>query len=147
MKEAQRKGRRKEAAADDTPIDEAGTPAGEASQKNVWPEFQERFPHLASEMKEARPAVRIDGVRWQETDRAKTAAAPKPARFGKYAPDIVDFVRRCGTEEEALEIIAFMEQRREIDAEYAKTLRHQLHTRGLRSFGPKKTWGHYEREG
>jgi len=147
VKEAQRKGRRKEAAADETPTDEAAPPANEASQKNLRAGFQERFPHLAAEMEGARPTVRIDGVRWQETDRAKTAATPKPARFAKYEPDIVDFVRRCGTEEEALEIIAFMEQRREIDADYAKTLRHQLHTRGLRSFGPKKCGGHYEREG
>lgn len=146
MKEAQRKGRRKDAEANETPTDEPSIPGDEASQENQWSRFQERFPNLAAEVEEARPAVRIDGVRWQETDRAKTAAAPKPAKFAKYAPDIVDFVRRCGTEEEALEIIAFMEQRREIDAEYAKTLRDQLRTRGLRSFGPKKTWGHYERE-
>jgi len=147
VKEAQRKNRRTEAAADETPTDEAATPAGETSQKNLWSEFQERFPKLAAEMEETRPVVRIDGVRWQETDRAKTAATPKPAKFAKYVPDIVDYVRRCGTEEEALEIIAFMEQRREIDADYANALRHQLRTRGLRSFGSKKTWGHYEREG
>jgi hypothetical protein len=147
VKEAQRKNRQAGAAADETPTDEAATPAGEASQRNLWSKFQERFPKLAAEMEETHPVVRIDGVRWHETDRAKTAATPKPARFAKYAPDIVDFVRRCGTEEEALQIIAFMEQRREIDAEYANALRHQLRTRGLRSFGPKKTWGHYEREG
>lgn len=147
MKDAQRKGRRKNAETDETPADEAATPGDEASQKNLWSKFQERFPKLAAEMEESPPAVRIDGVRWQETDRAKTAVAPKPAKFAKYEPDTVDFVRRCGTEEEALEIIAFMEQRRQIDAEYAKALRDQLRTRGLRSFGSKKTWGHYEREG
>ncbi len=32
------------------------------------------------------------------------------------------------------------------DRAYANALRHQLRSRGVRSFGPKKTWGHYERE-
>lgn len=147
MKEERQKRRRQDPEADEAPTGEVPTSGDEASQTKLWSRFQERFPHLAAEMEESHPPVRIDGVRWQETDRAKTAAGAKPAKFARYSPDIVDFVRRCGTEEEALKIIAFLEQRREIDGEYAQALRHQLRTRGLRSFGPRKTWGFYEREG
>ena len=145
MREAKRKSHQKDAKTDATPTDEAAAVGGEASQKDLWSEFQERFPNLAAEMEESSAAVRIDGVRWQESDRAKTVEMSQPARFAKYEPDIIDFVRRCGTEEEALEIITFMEQRGEIDGEHARALRHQLRARGLRSFGSKKTWGHYER--
>lgn len=147
MKEAQQKRRRKDPEAEEGDTGEAATQEADTRQRDLWSKFQERFPHLAAEMEASGPPVRIDGVRWQETTRAKTAATPKPARFARYSPDIVDFVRRCNTEEEALEIIAFMEKRREIDAPHAQALRQQLRTRGLRSFGSKKTWGHYEREG
>jgi hypothetical protein len=147
VKDVGRKGRRKDAEADETPRGQAAMPGDEASRANLWAEFQERFPNLAAEMEESHPVVRVDGVRWQETGRTKASQTSRRGKFAKYEPDIVDFVRRCSTAEEALEIIAFLEQRREIDPDYAKALRHQLLTRGLRSFGPQKTWGHYEREG
>lgn len=147
VKDVGRRGRRKDAKADKATSGQTAVPGEKASRANLWAEFQERFPNLAAEMEESYPAVRVDGVRWQETGRTKAPQVAKRAKFAKYEPDIVDFVRRCSTAEEALEIIAFLEQRREIDPNYAKALRHQLQTRGLGSFGSQKTWGHYQREG
>ena len=146
MNDAKRKAHRKAAKTDEVPDDEVATPEAGSSQQNLWTQFQDRFPNLAAEMEESGPTVRIDGVRWQETARAETAVQ-QPAKFAKYEPDVVDFLRRCGTEEEALEIITFVERRGQISAEYANALRHQLRGRGVRIFGPKKIWGHYEREG
>ena len=119
----------------------------DSRKASAWRLFHAQFPHLAKEMESARTVVRIDGVRWEETERSRVVGTASRAKFAGYSPDVVDFIRRCDTEEQALEIIDFLERRKEIDSSHAETLRHQLRTRGLRSFGPKKTWGYYEREG
>jgi hypothetical protein len=58
-------------------------------------------------------------------------------------PDVIDFIRRCDTEEQAEEIIAYMEKRGEIEKQYAERLRKQLKDKGVRSFGPKKEENYY----
>jgi hypothetical protein len=109
-------------------------------------EFRERFPHLAKELETKRSPVHIEGVRWEETERTQQVGVPGQPRFAGYSPDIIDFLRRCTTEKEALEIINYLEKRQEIDSKHAAALRRQLQEQGLRSFGSKKKWGHYERE-
>lgn len=61
-----------------------------------------------------------------------------------YEPTVIDFIRRCQTEDQALEIINFLEGRNEIEESYAKRLRAQLAERGLRSFGKHRGPGCYE---
>jgi hypothetical protein len=107
----------------------------------------ERLPHLANEVKSSAPGVQIEGVRWEETDRTRQPLRTGEDRFAGYSPDVIDFLRRCTSEDEALEIINFLEKRGEIKAHHAKELRDQLQRRGVRSFGSKKSWGHYERDG
>ena len=73
---------------------------------------------------------------------------PKPERkFAGYDPDVIDFIRRCTNETQALEIIEYMKNREEITVEDADKLCAQLEKEGLRSFGRKKEPGFYEREG
>jgi hypothetical protein len=66
-----------------------------------------------------------------------------PSRFIGYNPTIIDFIRRCDTEDQAEEIITFLEQKGEIDNSEAKKFREQLTKKGLRSFGSKKKEGYY----
>ncbi|MFX0169823.1 MAG: DUF2095 family protein [Candidatus Hodarchaeota archaeon] len=106
----------------------------------------ERLPHLAAEIKTAKANVTIDGVRWEETNRTGQVINTGKPRYSGYSPDVIDFLRRCSTNEEAMEIIAFLEERGEIKPVHAKELRKQLQSKGIRSFGSKKIWGHYERE-
>jgi len=73
----------------------------------------------------------------------KTGEKAVSKRFVHYAPDVIDFVRRCDTEEQAEEIISYMEKRGEIEKQYAKKLRKQLEEKGVRSFGPKKEENYY----
>jgi len=101
-------------------------------------EFRKRFPHLAKELGGA-GTVRISGVR-TDTDEAE-----EEAKKDSYCPTIIDFIRRCETDDEALEIIEFMRQRKEITANYAERLKKQLKEMGLRSFGEKKELGYYFR--
>lgn len=101
-------------------------------------EFKKRFPALAKEMEEGKGKV----------DLEFEMEPPKPQRkFAGYDPNVIDFIRRCSGEEEALEIIEYLRCREEITVEEADRLRRQLEDEGLRSFGPKKEPGYYEREG
>lgn len=129
--------------------DERQTPKTERldSKTDQWQQFRRRFPHLAAELEALQSRVRIGGIRWEETEHTPVDASSSRVKLASYSPDPIDFIRRCETKEQALEIIAFLEERKEIDEAYAESLRHQLKTRGLESFGSRKTWGHYEREG
>ena len=106
----------------------------------------EHLPHLAAEIGRSKSDVKIEGVRWEETNRTQQTVKPGAPRFSGYSPDVVDFLRRCSTDDEAMEIITFLEKRGELKSVHAKELRKQLRSQGVRSFGSKKTWGYYERE-
>jgi hypothetical protein len=105
--------------------------------------FRRMFPNLAKEMEYDENKVDIDSVR-TETHVGEEAASK---RFVHYMPDVIDFIRRCETTEQANEIIRFMEKRGEIDKPYASQLRRQLKEKGVRSFGPKKEQDYYLKHG
>ncbi|EHR77748.1 hypothetical protein OCC_02742 [Thermococcus litoralis DSM 5473] len=101
-------------------------------------EFKEKYPHLAKELEEE-PGLVIEGYRVEEEEEEELMD------FSGYNPTVIDFIRRCETDEEALEIINWMEEHGEITPELAKELRIKLVKEGVRSFGTKKEWGWYER--
>lgn len=110
-------------------------PAVEMGKKR----FRKMFPHLADELEGGESKVEVTSVR-SEGDAGEKAT---PARLDSYDPDVIDFIRRCDTEEEAEEIIQYLEKRSEISQEYAKKLLKQLRQKGVRSFGPKKEDDYY----
>ncbi|MFW9831220.1 MAG: DUF2095 family protein [Candidatus Thorarchaeota archaeon] len=118
----------------------------DTDEADLTEKVMERLPHLAAEMATSESEVQIEGVRWEETDRTQQPIITGKPRYSGYSPDVIDFLRRCQTQEEALEIIKFLENRGEITGAHAKELRKQLRERGMRSFGSKKVWGHYERQ-
>jgi len=103
--------------------------------------LQTMFPHLSKELEGKSMAVGIESVRsdTEATERKKTTRQD----FTGYSPDVIDFIRRCDTKEQAREIIAFLEKRSEISSEYGGRLREQLERKGLRSFGSKKEHDYY----
>jgi hypothetical protein len=105
--------------------------------------FKKLFPNLAKELDSNEHKVTINSVR---TD-LKTGERASTERFSHYMPDVIDFIRRCDTEEQAKEIIDYMEKRGEIGKQYAKKLRRQLREKGVRSFGPKKEENYYFKHG
>jgi hypothetical protein len=105
--------------------------------------FKRMFPNLAKEMESDEDRVDIDSVR-TETQAGEEAASNK---FAHYMPDVVDFIRRCDTHEQAEEIIAYMEKKGEIDRSYALRIKRQLKDKGVRSFGPKKEQDYYLKHG
>lgn len=102
--------------------------------------FKRMFPNLAREVGSGDDGVSTDSVKMGSEDGEKPAARRK---FSGYAPNIVDFLRRCDTVEQTEEIIAYMEKRGEIDKQYARKLRKQLKGKGVRSFGTKKEPDYY----
>ncbi|NIR86038.1 DUF2095 domain-containing protein [Candidatus Bathyarchaeota archaeon] len=102
-------------------------------------QFRKMFPRLAEELEDREHKIAISSVR-SDLQAGEKASSKK---FASYMPDVIDFIRRCDNEEQAEEIISYMEKRKEINREYAKRLRKQLRQRGVRSFGPKKEEGYY----
>lgn len=97
--------------------------------------FKKLFPHLAEEIIRGKGKVSIDSYRADPVDGEKAVR-----RFAGYNPTVIDFIRRCDTEEQAEEIIDFMEGRGEISEEYAERLREKIRSEGVRSLGPKKNF-------
>jgi hypothetical protein len=102
--------------------------------------IKKMFPNLTREMQSDETKVPVKSIR---TDPKTGEKAANRERFVNYVPDVIDFLRRCETKEQAEEIIAYMEKRCEINEEYAQKLRVQLKQKGVRSFGPKKEENYY----
>ena len=99
------------------------------------------FPNLAKEMSECERTIRIHSIRSNVDAAEKKAFTERtPAN---YNPDIIDFIRRCDNNQQAEEMINYMEERSEITHKYALKLRQQLKKRGVCSFGSKKEEGYY----
>lgn len=106
--------------------------------------FEKMFPNLAKELGSDENKVSVNCVRTNgETGERRVTRE----RFVHYEPDVIDFIRRCDTPEQAEEIIAYMEKRGEIDKQYGKRLRKQLEEKGVRSFGAKKEMDYYLKHG
>lgn len=96
-------------------------------------EFKKKYPNIAREMEEL-------GELKESKTEAEGAKKDAPA---SYQPNVIDFLRRCDTEAQGLEIIEYMLKRGEIDEKYAEKLKSQMSKKGIRSFGAKKEKGYY----
>ncbi|MEE9564667.1 MAG: DUF2095 family protein [Candidatus Hydrothermarchaeaceae archaeon] len=100
-------------------------------------EFRKKFPNLAKEL-EGEERITIGGVRSNIKEGEKATKT-----LERHDPTAIDFLRRCDTCEQGLEIIEYLKARGEIEKEYANSLKVQLLQKGLESFGLKKKPGHY----
>ena len=101
------------------------------------------FTNLTKELELDENRVPVNSIRTDSPTGEKAVSES----FVHYMPDIVDFIRRCDTGQQAEEIISYMEKRGEIDKEYADRLREQLKSKGVRSFGSKKESDYYLKHG
>jgi len=102
--------------------------------------LKKMFPNLTKELQAGENKVRVNSVRTspEEGERAATSQS-----FDEYVPNVIGFIRRCDTKEQAEEIVCYLEKRGEIDGEYAQKLKRQLKEKGVRSFGSKKEQDYY----
>ncbi len=105
--------------------------------------LKKMFPNLAEELESGAQKKTIHSVRSDHNAGEKAASNC----FSGYTPDIIDFLRRCDTDEQCLEIIKYLEKRKEITADYATKLKKQLKDKGVRSFGSKKEDDFYLKQG
>ena len=89
-----------------------------------------------------------EGGQADETVEGETESGTEPKIVEKdylegFDPKAIDFIRRCKSAKEALEIINYLERRQELGTDEAKKLRQQLETQGLESFGVHKDDGFY----
>jgi hypothetical protein len=102
--------------------------------------FKKMFPNLAKELQTDENKVQVNSVRTNQEDAERAATSRS---FDNYVPDVIDFIRRCDSKEQAEEIIDYVEKRGEIDEKYAQKLKKQLEEKGVRSFGTKKEQDYY----
>ena len=102
--------------------------------------FVELFPHLADELVNGKSVADLE----DHTIRQKRSLNAN-RRWEGYDPDIVDFIRRCETPEQAAQIIDYMSNEGEVSSEMAEKLRRQLEEGGVRSFGKLKEKGYYHK--
>jgi hypothetical protein len=116
--------------------------------------LKKMFPNLFKELEVSENKVTIDSIRKnpdeieEETETVvsenkEPVSVSEPDKFRHYNPTVVDFIRRCDTDAQAEEIIAFLHKKGELTEDYACELRTQLKKDGLRSFGPKKEDDYY----
>ena len=102
--------------------------------------FRELFPHLADELVKGKSVADLE----DDTTRQKRSLNAN-RRWEGYDPDIVDFIRRCETSEQAEKIIDYMSNEGKVSSEMAEKLRRQLVEGGVRSFGKLKEKGYYHK--
>jgi hypothetical protein len=128
-------------------------------------DIKKMFPHLFDELEIGEVKVPINAIRKNpveaerevaeecscdeciEEENEVTECTETPDKLRHFNPQAIDFLRRCDTEAQAEEIIAYLQKKGEITYEYAQELRCQLKKDGVRAFGPKKEENHYFREG
>jgi hypothetical protein len=96
-------------------------------------ELRKNFPHLLKELEEG-PSTEGKPVK-MKVDKGRG-----------YEPSVLDFLKRCDNEKEALEVIDYFERREKITKAYAANIRTQIKEKGVRSFGEKRRPGHYFKE-
>ena len=106
-------------------------------------EFRKSFPALSRELEtEKTMEYKIDGVRTMSEEPEE-----KSADAGTFLPNAIDYIRRCDTVPQAIEIVDYMVNRGELTTTDANTIKKQLKADGLRSFGVKKEKDHYSHHG
>jgi len=98
-------------------------------------EFKKKYPKLAEE---------IFGNKTKQLTLRVESGFSDPWR--NYVPTVVDYIRRCKTVEEAIEVVEYLAKRGELSSEEAEELRNILLTRGLEFFGSRKEDDYYYKE-
>ncbi len=112
----------------------------------------DEFPHLKKELVKKNKMLPLQYVDEDEAQQIEQTIEEEieekkplsdPFRFVGYKPTVIDFIRRCETNEDAKEIIDFLKKKGDLSEEDSEKLLKQLDLKGLRSFGEKKQPGFY----
>ena len=118
-------------------------------------EIEDVFTALAKELKNAK-GQRIEDLVRKEKEMKTTIEEEDLVEGGRkrskridpfrdYDPNVIDFLQRCSTDEEGIEIIGYLKRKGELTDQEASQLIQQIEEKGIRSFGEKRTSGYYDR--
>ena len=122
--------------------------------------LKKMFPHLYRELEEdSENKISIDAIR-DSSETAEKATEIEDVceeeflkstktidKLRNFNPSAIDFIRRCDTDEQAQEIISYLQKRGELTQEQAHELECTLKQKGVRVFGAKKEKNYYFHEG
>jgi hypothetical protein len=122
--------------------------------------LKKMFPNLYRELEDesSENKVSVDGVcddlevaeEIPEIEDVCEEEFLRPAKqvdkLQNFVPSVVDFIRRCDTNEQAQEIISYLQKKGELTQDQVDELECKLKREGVRSFGPKKEENHYFHE-
>ena len=102
-------------------------------------DFERSLPNLAKELTNRNHPNAINIDRFEIDENEESGG-------DEMQPSAIGFLRRCHTKNEAVEIINFLANKSQITKEEKEIYLEKLEKEGIRSFGPLKTWGFYERQ-
>jgi hypothetical protein len=118
-------------------------------------EIKNFLPHLLKEIKGKKESVKIDAVDYEvERSESKDQESGEKEEHDLEElrdPKAMDFIRRCSTKEEAMEILDYLLKREEISEEKAKSIKKEIKKEnGLKDLieksGGFKSPGYYMRK-
>ncbi len=121
-------------------------------------EIEEVFTALAKELKNAKGKTLEELLREKkEQDRLRIERAEEPITpsriertqvdpFRGYNPTVIDFLQRCKTESEGIEVVTFLVGQKELTEKEGETIIKQIRTKGIRSFGEYRRSGYYDKQ-
>jgi hypothetical protein len=89
-------------------------------------ELEEYFPNLTSEINQGKKSVKISSI--EEEDLAKYKSENFEIKYEENLsnPGVIDFLRRCSTSEEAMEILEFLNAREELTKDLFNFLKERI---------------------
>ena len=116
-------------------------------------QFENNFPNLITEITDKKKSVKIDSVNLEfeqpgeGKDQSKNRCVPKEL----INPEATDFLRRCSTKEEAIEILDYLLNRKELTVHEYEEYKKRISQKGglenlIEESGGFKKSGYYERK-
>jgi len=116
-------------------------------------ELEKRFPNLMSEISNKKKALRINSVNLNLEYNAEDNELNETKDYQEDLknPGTIDFIRRCSSQNEAIEILDYLLKRKEISNDEYKMLKNQIKKKNglkklIEKYGGFKKPGYYERK-
>jgi hypothetical protein len=116
-------------------------------------ELEKQFPNLISEISNKKKTIKIDSVNLnpEYNTEDKKLNASEDYQEDLKNPGAIDFIRRCSSVTEAIEVLDYLLKRKEINPDEYKMLKNQIRKKNdlkklIEKYGGFKKPGYYERE-
>ena len=116
-------------------------------------EILEFFPHLIKEVSKKTKSIKIDSINHQieQLDKEKNQILQNNYPNELYNPGVIDFIRRCSSNEDAINILDYLMKRNEISKEDYKSYTNIISQEGglerfINESGGLKKPGYYMRK-